>query len=358
MENIYKNTKILDCTIRDGGYLNNWDFSIEQVRDCYKSASEAGFDYFEIGFRSSSKDFSIEKFGKWIFSNEEDIIEAISGINGCKIAVMSKVDNKNINITHFIPKHESVISMVRVLLPYIDGALDMTLLLRAKTLCEQLLELGYEVTANLACIDSYKDNELIKVCNELQQLDIKYIYFADTYGAANEEIIEQRINLVKNCLKHTNIEIGFHAHNNLCDAYCRSIKAIKYGASIIDSCMYGMGRGAGNLQSEILIGHFYKNTLTPFVPSKYHIVPILRHINKYIRNYTDKYNTGYNWGYNILYVLTGFASMHPTYATEFIDLDKNINIDTIYDIYECLLKANKHLNYDKTFITIYLDNIK
>jgi len=353
----YDNLQILDCTIRDGGYLNNWNFSDEFVKDCYESAYESGFDYFEIGFRSAHEDFG-DNFGKWTFSEEQDISSIIDPqkANVCKIAVMSKVDNKNINITHFRPKKESLITMVRVLLPYIDGKLDPSLVRKAVTLSDQLIDYGYEVTINLACIDKYKESEMEYICNAIGKLKLKYLYFADTYGATDYKLLEERVNSAVKYLRNhgSNIKIGLHFHNNLLDAYPRTIRAIELGSAIVDSCMAGLGRGAGNLNSEILLGHLYKETHKPFFPSKYNIYPALRFIDKHLRSYKDKYPSNLNWGYNILYVLSGFMSCHPNYAAELIEKTEKLDINTIESLYSELLKSGKYLNYDKTFIKKFL----
>ena len=103
---------LLDCTIRDGGYRNNWEFSDEEVLDCYKAVTEAGYEYFEIGFRTNKK--LLENKGKWCYSPEDDINKIYQKYNGCKIVVMAKIGT--VTIDDFIKKNKSNVSMVRVLL--------------------------------------------------------------------------------------------------------------------------------------------------------------------------------------------------------------------------------------------------
>ena len=103
---------LIDCTLRDGGYLNNWEFSDDEVIDCYKAVTEAGYDYFEIGFRTNRK--LLENKGKWCYSSEEDINKIYQKYNGCKIVVMAKIGT--VTIDDFIEKDKSNVTMVRVLL--------------------------------------------------------------------------------------------------------------------------------------------------------------------------------------------------------------------------------------------------
>ena len=94
--------KLLNCTIRDGGYINNWEFTKEQVLDCYKSVTEGNIDYFEIGFRREKNKKEVGKFGQWYNASEELINETIQDYQGCKIAIMAQLGT--FEITDFVPK--------------------------------------------------------------------------------------------------------------------------------------------------------------------------------------------------------------------------------------------------------------
>ena len=107
--------EILDCTIRDGGYLNNWNFSDAQVINCLKACTEAGFDYVELGFRSSKKKFDDKKYGKWLFCSEDDLRLVFNSVKKpSKISIM--VRPENIEIESFVNSDESVIDMIRVVI--------------------------------------------------------------------------------------------------------------------------------------------------------------------------------------------------------------------------------------------------
>ena len=108
--------ELLDCTIRDGGYVNNWEFTEEEVKNCYKCVSEAGFSYFEIGFRTNKNN---KGKGKWFYCDESDVVNIKNSfINGCKISIMTRIENINLDLESFLPKEKSCIDLVRVFLTY------------------------------------------------------------------------------------------------------------------------------------------------------------------------------------------------------------------------------------------------
>jgi len=140
------NPELVDCTIRDGGYLNNWNYTDEEVLDCYKTVSDAGIDYFEIGFKSNKKLLSGK--GKWCYSVEENINNIVSQYKGTKICVMAKIGT--VTIDDFIEKKLSNIDMVRVLVARSTTKNNKKIseyseddILFAKNLCNDLINLGY-----------------------------------------------------------------------------------------------------------------------------------------------------------------------------------------------------------------------
>ncbi len=104
--------KILDCTLRDGGYMNNWHFDKKMAREVYRALSKSGVDVVEIGFRGSEKFFNREKFGLWRFSEDALIQEVTQGIQGAKIAVMG--DFGKIETSDFVNADESPVDIVRL----------------------------------------------------------------------------------------------------------------------------------------------------------------------------------------------------------------------------------------------------
>jgi len=347
----FENIEMLDCTIRDGGYLNNWEFTEEEVLECYKSVSNAGYKYFEIGFKSNEH-LSKGK-GKWYYSKEEDILNIKSKcLNGCKIAVLVKMGD--FDESDFPEKKMSNIDLIRVLMERSFVSLDdgnvfysESDVKKAVLTINNLIKKGYEVTFNIGCADIISDNEIDFICKHVCDVNLKALYLADTYGSFNEKNIPIVFNKFQKALNKYNPEnrivFGFHIHNNNEDALLKYKNAKYYGVGMIDSCICGLGRGAGNLQTEqILIDKNFDKKILWDVLS----------IGSKLCKYNDFLNEkGYfnNW----FYALSGVFSLHPDYIKELID-NNEITFKDKYNIIFKLIafsKENNEFNYNKLLIT-------
>ena len=340
--------KILDCTIRDGGYLNKWRFSDKQVISCFNAASKAGFDFVELGFKSSNKKFDKNDYGKWFFCNENDLAMVFdSAENPAKVSIM--VRPENIDLAEIIPAKNSVVDMVRVVVNN-NNSIDI-----ACKYAQKLKDDNYQVCLNPIRIDSLDEIDLRNYFRTIAnyKLELDYFYFADTYGSINIKKFDKILEIFsEEYLSNNNYltKIGFHSHNNLQDAVTKSFCAIERGLNIIDSCMFGLGRGPGNLCSELLVNELHNKD-----NDKYNIIPILEHINEHIHHYKNSTNNLLDCRYNIIYVITGLLVIHPDYGEYIIKNDKTLSIREIWDIFQKIVKSgyNKTANIDylKSLIT-------
>jgi len=319
MKNNKQRVKILDCTIRDGGYLNNWKFEKKFVREIYRSLAKAGIDYFEIGYRSSEKFFNEDEFGLWRFSSEQDIRDVCNGICGPKIAVM--VDYGKFNLSSIISKQESPVSLVRL-------AAHKNEILKALDILKAIKDLGYETSIQAMGFPSYSARERNSFLRNLNKVSVDYVYIADSYGSILPHQIKDMLEpffSLKNRPK-----IGFHPHNSLQMAFANSLEAIKYGVDIIDSSLYGMGRGAGNLSTEIMLAYLQSR-----MPDKFNIIPVLEIINdSFVRMQRE-----IGWGYQLPYMLSGIFQCHPTYIQKLINF-KEFTMDDICRTLECIKRKS------------------
>ncbi|MDD3088804.1 MAG: aldolase catalytic domain-containing protein [Candidatus Omnitrophica bacterium] len=304
--------KVLDCTIRDGGLINDHFFEDNFVREVYRAIASSGVDYMEIGYKASKTLMNPDKFGKWKFCDEEEIKKAIDGIpSHTKLSVM--VDVGRVEKKDILPKKDSVIDMMRVAcyVKDIDAAID---------LANDAADKGYETTVNLMAVSKAIETELEEALDQLgKECRAKVIYVVDSFGTFYCENITHLVNKYKQRIG--NKEIGIHTHNNQQLAYGNTIQAIIDGANYLDASIFGIGRGAGNCPLELLLG-FLKNP-------KFDLGPILEVIPKEFLPLQKKIE----WGYIIPYALTGMFNEHPRLA---IELRKGSKKDNYREFYESL----------------------
>ena len=302
--------KVLDCTIRDGGLINNHDFDLRFVREVYKALSAAGVDYMEIGYKNSKRLFSDKEFGRWKFCDDDDINRVIDGIeSNTKISIMVDVDR--VDIEDVKPRKESPVSMIRVA-SYVK---DVD---KAIFLVNHFADKGYETTVNIMAISRALDNELTEALTQLEkESKANVIYIVDSFGALYQETTEFLIKKAKSIIKTK--EVGIHAHNNQQLAFGNTIEAIIHDANFVDGTVYGLGRAAGNCPLELILG-FLKNP-------KFDIRPVLDLISKEFIPLREKIE----WGYIIPYAITGILDEHPRAAMALRDSDKKENYREFYE---------------------------
>jgi 4-hydroxy 2-oxovalerate aldolase len=301
--------KIMDCSIRDGGLINQWQFSDDFVRATYKSLCEAGVDYMEIGYKASKDQFDPSKFGKWRFCDDKDIRKVIDGIEPVtKLSCM--VDIGRVNAKDVTPQSESPFSMIRVAcyIKETDKAID---------LCNMALDKGYETTVNIMAVSTNLEREIDEALNDLSKTAIPIIYVVDSYGAMYSEDVTFLVKKYKDALPGKTV--GIHTHNNRQLAFSNTIQAIIDGANMLDASVFGIGRGPGNCCIELLLS-FLQNP-------KYNLRPVLQLIQ-------EKYlplSKEIEWGYIMPYMITGMLNEHPRVAIAFRDSPEKDDYVKFYD---------------------------
>ncbi|MCL5278295.1 MAG: aldolase catalytic domain-containing protein [Planctomycetes bacterium] len=306
--------KVLDCTIRDGGLINNHYFSDEFVREAYRALSKSGIDYMEMGYRSSKELCPTKEFGAWKYCDDEKIREIIDGIeSNMKISIM--VDAHRVREQTFAPKDQSPVHMIRVAtyVKDIDKAID---------LAKRTKDLGYETCVNIMAISRESEFAMIEALDQLAKTNVDCVYVVDSYGALYCEQIEYLVKLYKEHVPGK--EVGIHAHNNQQLAFSNTIEGIIHNANYLDASLFGIGRGPGNCCLELLLG-FLKNP-------KFNLSPIL----KFIQDYMLPLREQIEWGYIIPYMLTGILNEHPRAAIAYRETP---NKDQYAEFYERLLEG-------------------
>jgi 4-hydroxy 2-oxovalerate aldolase len=301
--------KVIDCTVRDGGLMNQWQFSEKFVRSVYTALADAGVDYMEIGYLSSKDAFDSKKFGPWRFCHEKDL-KKIIGDEDKRIKLSAMADIGRIDEKDIPQASESSLDMVRI-------ACYVHQIDKAIALAHHCHDKGYETTINLMAVSTVGLRELNECLEDLNKSKVPVIYLVDSFGAFYSEDID--------ALAQKYIErlpgkiIGAHFHNNQQLAFANTISAIINGVNYLDATLYGIGRGAGNCPLELLLS-FLKNP-------KFKVRPVIKCIEEEIFPWSQKID----WGYSVPYMVTGTMNQHPRTAMALMESDKKNDIVEYYD---------------------------
>jgi 4-hydroxy 2-oxovalerate aldolase len=290
--------KVLDCSIRDGGLLNKHKFSFELVQKVYRTLAAAGVDYMEAGYKNSDQLFSREEFGQWKFCDDDLLWKMKEGVeNGPKISVMADIGRAD--MSKIKPRSESPYDMVRVACYArdIDKCIAMV---------NEFHDLGYETTINIMAASRDSGPELDEALDQVEkEAKTEVLYLVDSFGYFYQENIDKLAKRYKRWVKTK--KLGFHGHNNQQLAFSNTIQAIINNVDYLDCTIYGIGRGAGNCPTELLLG-FLKNP-------KFDIRPVLDIIASDFIPMQKEQNL--EWGYIIPQMITGIFNSHPEEAIKF-----------------------------------------
>jgi len=326
--------KLLDCTFRDGGYYTNWDFSSELIKDYVAAVNGSGLRNIEIGFRN----FPDSVYRGAFYYSPDEYIRKLDFHSEVNIFVMVDVSifTKSISLESdieslFVKANETVVCGVRIA-AHIDN-LDLAL-----KVSQLINNLGYRVFLNLMQIAAAPDADLAKAIKRISETKIEVLYLADSLGEMVEKDVTSLLNFVR---KHWSREIGFHAHNNLGQGVANTIAASKNGAFWLDATVAGMGRGAGNAESENLL-----LDVPDLISNPSKIVHLsLEHFQGLKKKF--------NWGASYLYALAAKKKIHPTYIQE-VKMHSNFSPSRILDLIEYLSKINAR-TFDKSLLTFTKD---
>ncbi|MBQ9610047.1 MAG: aldolase catalytic domain-containing protein [Lachnospiraceae bacterium] len=321
---------VLDCTLRDGGYCNEWRFGYENIKKITNGLLEANVEIIECGFLTKKVNYNKDVTK---FTNVEEIKKIIPSNRNGKIFVVM-INYGEYDIDDLPVNDGSSIDGVRV-------AFHKNNLFEALELCRQIKAKGYLVFIQAMVSVSYSDNEFLSLIRETNEIKPYAFYIVDSFGIMKGKDLIRLFYMVEHNL-NDDIFIGFHSHNNMQLSYsnAQTLATIQTNRNlIIDASIYGMGRGAGNLNTELFVEYLNENT-----GKQYNLKPLLVLIDEIINEF---YQMNY-WGYSLPNYISAKYNAHPNYA-KYLDDKKTLTIEAMNDIFE-MMNDDKKISYDKKYI--------
>ena len=329
--------KMLDCTLRDGGYVNDWDFGHSVITGTYKRLDAAGVDYIEVGFLDDRREFDINRS---IMPNTDAINEIFKGVEKKNAIPVAMIDYGTCSIDSIGSADSTFIDGIRVIFKKekIEQALPF---------CKQIKEKGYKLFIQAISITAYSDIEMIEYVQKINEIKPYAFSIVDTYGLLDNKSLGRYFYLIDHNLD-PEIRMGYHGHNNFQLGFSNTIKYLSFETDrelVADSTVYGMGKSAGNCASELLAMH-----LNEYYKKCYNLSLLLEIVDTDLMSIYQKHY----WGYKYDFYIAAMQRCHPTYVKYLLD-KKTLSITSINDILSKIPEDIKLL-YNKNWIEqAYID---
>lgn len=329
-----KSVEILDCTLRDGGYINEWRFGEANIRRICRKLSESNVDIIELGFlQDGCTDREASLF---------DTIEQTEGYapTDCKPKLVTMISLGKFDINRLRPSDS--VSGIRLI--FRKNELD-----EAVKASKIIKSLGYDLYFQPVNTPKFTDYELLRFIEATNDISPCAFYIVDTFGAMYASDLTRIFSIVDHNLD-SDIKVGYHAHNNLQLAFSNAISflnTVTNRSIMLDSSVFGMGRGAGNLPTELITKYINDN-----IGSRYNTTPLFEIYDEILGNiYEEK-----AWGYNIPYALSAQFGCHPNYASALLE-KQAVSVKQIGEILR-QVDYSKTTTYDKKYIEQLYINCK
>lgn len=328
-----RNINLLDCTLRDGGYINNWQFGEIAIKSICRKLIRAGIRFIEVGFIKGDE-FSKDRS---VYPDLECIKELICPKDPNTTYVGMIDMNAPIPLERIKPYDGTTVDAIRVIF-------KKNMSEEGYRYCKAVQNLGYKVFAQVVGTDLYTDKEFIELIEKFNELEPYVFSIVDTFGLIKRKHFLRLAQIADNNLKRT-IALGYHSHNNLQQAFGNAESLIDLGLNrdiFIDACVFGMGRGAGNLNMELFAQYMNENFGTEFK-----IEPILEIIDEFLYDiYRQKF-----WGYSLPYYLSATNDCHPDYATYFAEKN-TLSVKSFHELI-CSIPKEERAVYSKSHAEHY-----
>lgn len=324
------NIRVLDCTLRDGGYCNEWNFGNKNIKSIISGLTEAQVDIIECGFLTNRIEYDAN-ITKYVTVEEVAAVIPNNRLGAMYVCMMNYGEYD----VEDLPMYDgSSIDGIRVAF----HKKDMN---QALQLCKKVKAKGYKVFVQAMVSLNYSDEEFLELIHKVNEISPYSFYIVDSFGVMKRKDLIRLFYLVEHNLSE-GISIGYHSHNNMQLAYSNAqaladIKTVR--EMIFDSSIFGMGRGAGNLNTELFVEYLNDN-----FNKNYHLKYLLAIIDEILMQF---YQQNY-WGYSLPNYLSAKHNTHPNYAG-YLDFKKTLTVENMDEIFTMMDDA-KRSSYDKAYI--------
>lgn len=329
--------KLLDCTLRDGGFVNDWEFGHDNIINIFERLVSSGVDTIETCFLDERREMDINRT---IYPDTETAGWVFGKLDKGNAMIVGMIDYGTCGIERLKPCRDSFLDGIRVIFKHEKKA-------EAIAFCKQIKDLGYEVFAQAVSITSYDDEELLELLGLVNDLEPYAFSLVDTYGLLHKKLLQHYFDIADRELKPS-IAIGYHSHNNFQLAYSNCIGLIEAPVQrdlLIDGSLYGMGKSAGNAPMELLASY-----MNEYCGYTYNVNQLLEAIDVTILDIYKKSP----WGYSYKFFVSASNDCHPSYVSYLMD-KKKLSAKSINEILS-KIEQGKKLSYDRDYIEqLYID---
>lgn len=324
------NVKVLDCTLRDGGYCNQWRFGNKNIKKIVAGLTKSGIDIIECGFLTNRVDYDKDVTK---FTNMEEVADVLPPDRMGKqfVCMLNYGDYSIEEIPEFDGKS-------------LDGlriAFHKKDMFPALELCEKIQKKGYKVFVQAMVSLNYSDEEFLYLIQKVNEFQPYAFYIVDSFGVMKRKELIRLFYMVEHNLAEK-IVVGYHSHNNMQLAYSNAQALVDIRTKrelVFDASVFGMGRGAGNLNTELFVEYLNNN-----IEISYQLKPLLIIIDEILNAF---YQQNY-WGYSLPNYLSAKHNAHPNYAG-YLDSKKTLTVENIDEIFTMMDEA-KRSEYDRKYI--------
>lgn len=331
------NIKLLDCTLRDGGYINDWEFGHDNIVSIFERLVSAKIDIIEVGFLDDRRKFDINRT---IAPNTQGVDEIFNGLDKGNAIIVGMIDYGTCAIENLSKCEDSFLDGIRVIF-------KKHIKEEAIAFCKQVKDLGYKVFTQAVSITSYSDKEMLELIDLVNDLEPYAVSIVDTYGLLHKNHLMHYFELLDHNLT-PDIGVGYHSHNNFQLGYANCIEMLEAKTNrivLVDGSLFGMGKCAGNTPLELLAMH-----LNDSYCKDYDVSQMLEAIDVNIMNEFSKQP----WGYTMGYYVCAANDCHPNYVS-YLRCKHTLSIKSINEILETITEEKK-LMYDKDYIeNLYIE---